>query len=140
MSCRPGATRGGRRSTGSGPGPRTRPASTAPACTRTTARSTVPRPRAWSGPSSWPTDAAANGWGEDTMFTARRMLGLAMAGLLAVTVACGGGGSKASSAAPDGTVRKVPQDFATIQKAVKASKSGDLILVSPGVYHEAVNV
>jgi nitrous oxidase accessory protein NosD len=74
------------------------------------------------------------------MFTARRMLGLAMAGLLAVTVACGGGGSKASSAAPDGTVRKVPQDFPTIQKAVKAARSGDLILVSPGVYHEAVNV
>jgi Right handed beta helix region len=75
------------------------------------------------------------------MFTARRILGLAMAGALILTAACGGGGSdKASSAAPEGTVRKVPGDFPTIQKAVDAAETGDLVLVSPGVYHEAVNV
>ncbi len=76
------------------------------------------------------------------MFTARRVLGLAMAGALVITAACGGGGDKGASgsAAPQGTVRKVPQDFPTIQKAVDAARSGDLVLVGPGTYHEAVNV
>jgi hypothetical protein len=35
---------------------------------------------------------------------------------------------------------RVPDDYATIQKAVDAAKPGDLILVKPGTYHEAVNV
>ena len=38
-----------------------------------------------------------------------------------------------------GTLR-VPRDYPTIQKAVAAAKSGSLVLVSPGVYKEAVTV
>lgn len=38
------------------------------------------------------------------------------------------------------TALEVPADFATIQEAVDAAAAGDLILISPGTYHEAVNV
>ena len=34
----------------------------------------------------------------------------------------------------------VPDDFATIQEAVDAASPGDLILLSPGTYNEAVDV
>ncbi len=37
-------------------------------------------------------------------------------------------------------VLRVPKDFPTIQKAVDAAKFGGLVLVSPGVYDEAVTV
>lgn len=40
----------------------------------------------------------------------------------------------------DDDVINVPDDEATIQDAVDASEPGDLILVAPGVYHEAVTV
>ncbi|MBC8363466.1 MAG: right-handed parallel beta-helix repeat-containing protein [Actinobacteria bacterium] len=35
---------------------------------------------------------------------------------------------------------RVPDDFATIQEAVDASMPGDLVLIGPGTYHEAVVV
>jgi hypothetical protein len=41
--------------------------------------------------------------------------------------------------AASGTLN-VPADFATIQAAVDAAKPGNLILIAPGTYHEAVNV
>jgi plastocyanin len=41
---------------------------------------------------------------------------------------------------PSGRVIKVPAEQPTIQKAVDAAGPGDLILVSPGTYHEAVEV
>jgi hypothetical protein len=47
--------------------------------------------------------------------------------------------SEASSGAEDG-VLEVPAEFATIQEAVDASSPGDLVLISPGTYNEAVNV
>ena len=51
-----------------------------------------------------------------------------------------------SMPAPDTTdagaegVLNVPDDFATIQAAVDAAAPGDLILIAPGTYNEAVNV
>jgi len=86
-----------------------------------------------------------------------------LAGLVAtalVLVACGGSEDSASTTAPaaettagadttsapetttaasDGTIT-VPDDFATIQEAVDAAVPGDLILVKPGTYQEAVQV
>jgi len=40
----------------------------------------------------------------------------------------------------DGVVLKVPAQFPTIQGAVDAAKAGDMVLVSKGIYHEAVKV
>jgi hypothetical protein len=37
-------------------------------------------------------------------------------------------------------VKRVPEDFKTIQEAVDAARPGDLVLVAPGVYKEAVTV
>ena len=39
-----------------------------------------------------------------------------------------------------GAILRVPGDFSTIQSAVDAAKSGDLVLIAPGVYHEAIRV
>ncbi len=81
-----------------------------------------------------------------------------------IATACGGGSSDADSAvtaddetsevtdsetteAPAGTAAPsgpathlVPDDFPTIQAAVDAAASGDLILIAPGTYNEAVDV
>ncbi|HEY5154121.1 MAG TPA: right-handed parallel beta-helix repeat-containing protein [Acidimicrobiales bacterium] len=63
-----------------------------------------------------------------------------------LAVACGSSKDQASSAttapagSPSGNVIKVPADKPTIQAAVDAAQQGDLILISPGVYKEAVNV
>jgi hypothetical protein len=40
----------------------------------------------------------------------------------------------------DDGVRTVPEEYDTIQAAVDASVSGDLVLISPGTYNEAVDV
>jgi len=48
--------------------------------------------------------------------------------------------SDPSTAPAEGTTIAVPGDYGTIQEAVDAAAPGDLILVSPGTYHEAVNV
>ena len=41
---------------------------------------------------------------------------------------------------PTGTIRRVPQDFTTIQAAVNAASNGDTILISPGTYKGGISV
>jgi nitrous oxidase accessory protein NosD len=62
-----------------------------------------------------------------------KRVGLLIA-LVAVVISCT---SKASSPRPP---IRVPQDRPTIQAAVEAAQKGDLVLVAPGTYHEAVVV
>ena len=50
--------------------------------------------------------------------------------------ACGGAAHKAANS----HVLRVPGSYATIQAAVDAAHSGDLVLIAPGVYHESVMV
>jgi parallel beta helix pectate lyase-like protein len=74
--------------------------------------------------------------------TARTSRILVAAGLLAAVVpltATAAGPSDRPATASGATI-EVPADHPTIQEAVDAAAPGDLVLVSPGVYHEAVNV
>lgn len=58
----------------------------------------------------------------------------------AVASSAPGSATSGSTASASAGVHAVPADFPTIQAAVDAAAPGDLILVSPGIYHEAVNV
>ena len=50
------------------------------------------------------------------------------------------GGPSTSKAPHRATTLRVPDQYPTVQKAVDAAGEGDTILVSPGVYHEAVTI
>jgi hypothetical protein len=63
------------------------------------------------------------------------------AALLAVAVGgLGAATSEDARAGTDGRTIRVPADAPTIQRAVDRAKPGTLVLVAPGVYHEAVTV
>jgi plastocyanin len=51
-----------------------------------------------------------------------------------------GGTSPTTSGGQQAGTLRVPQDYPTIQAAVDAAKPGSLVLVSPGIYREAVTV
>lgn len=57
----------------------------------------------------------------------------------AATVATNAGGAQLSGEA-SGRILRVPSSYPTIQRAVDASRPGDLVLIAPGTYHEAVKV
>ncbi|MGW4729264.1 right-handed parallel beta-helix repeat-containing protein [Streptomyces shenzhenensis] len=67
------------------------------------------------------------------------LLGLLIA--LLGPAACGtpGSDSRPASGGPSAVLR-VPGQFPSIQKAVDSARSGDMVLVSPGVYRESVTV
>jgi hypothetical protein len=71
----------------------------------------------------------------------RWLIAVALAATMAAA-GCSSSSSSSKSASPpsNGRTLTVPGRYKTIQAAVDASKPGDLILVSPGVYHEAVDV
>ncbi|MGD9705333.1 MAG: right-handed parallel beta-helix repeat-containing protein [Acidimicrobiia bacterium] len=64
----------------------------------------------------------------------RAIVPLSLVLAVGALAACGGGSNDATA-----TIL-VPEDFATIQAAVDAADPGDLVLISPGTYEEAVDV
>jgi len=78
--------------------------------------------------------------------TPRRWRAATLSGVLAAALLCGGcsGTSTADSHAPATPARpatiRVPAQAATINAALARARPGDLVLVSPGVYHESVQV
>ena len=79
------------------------------------------------------------------MSLSRRAFGVLLASALVVAAACGSDddgdeGATGDDAVPEGTTIRVPDDYETIQEAVDAAAPGDLILIEPGVYEEAVDV
>ena len=97
-------------------------------------------------PTSVPPITASNEGNPMIRATRARGLIVVVAALALLTTACSSSSDHSTSSAStapsaaSGHTIKVPADQPTIQAAVDAAQSGDLILISPGTYHEAVNV
>jgi hypothetical protein len=81
------------------------------------------------------------------MTTGRRLLSMLLASTLVLAAACGGDDDAADGTGDDtgeeastGATLRVPDDHDTIQAAVDAAEPGDLVLIAPGTYEEAVDV
>ena len=76
----------------------------------------------------------------------RRLIIATLLALSLVIVACSGDDSSGTATttteaeAGEGTTINVPEDQPTIQAAVDVAEPGDLILIAPGTYEEAVDV
>ena len=77
------------------------------------------------------------------------LAGIVLVALASSVIACGGDDEAASTTTTEaggstvvlgGETLGVPGDFRTIQEAVDAAEPGDLVLIEPGVYREAVDV
>jgi hypothetical protein len=75
-----------------------------------------------------------------------RLFGAALAALALVASACSSDDDPATTdttedgGEPSGATIRVPEDHDTIQAAVDAAAPGDLVLIGPGTYEEAVDV
>ncbi|MEU1666567.1 right-handed parallel beta-helix repeat-containing protein [Streptomyces sparsogenes] len=72
-----------------------------------------------------------------------RLMAAVLGTLAPVLVGCGGGDDGSDDGRrPSGehVTIKVPADAPTISAAVSLARSGDLVLVAPGVYHESVKI
>lgn len=72
-----------------------------------------------------------------------RLLMCVLAAISLLAAACGDsgdGGDEESEEGSGAATITVPEDHPTIQEAVDAASPGDLILIEPGVYNEAVKV
>ncbi|TWF73066.1 parallel beta helix pectate lyase-like protein [Kitasatospora viridis] len=68
-------------------------------------------------------------------------VGVLVAAVALAAAGCSSSGSASTDAKhPAGTVLRVPQDFRTVQQAVDVARSGDTVLIGPGVYKESVQV
>lgn len=77
------------------------------------------------------------------MRTTRWLQGaVALLAAAALLPACSSDDSGSADSNGDGaaTIRRVPEDFKTIQAAVDAAKPGDMVLIGEGTYNEAVDV
>jgi plastocyanin len=68
------------------------------------------------------------------------MAGRLVVGEAGASAAAQGVGRSDAPAAWSGVTRRVPADYPTISAAVAAAGPGDLVLIAPGTYREAVNV
>lgn len=66
----------------------------------------------------------------------RTRWGVLIAVAVVAMAACGGANER--PARTDGTIRRVPSQYRSIQAAIDATTAGDVVVVAPGIYRESV--